>query len=52
MVSMADTMRLWRTATPNRRISPHEDEDLGPVKSNWVEVYTSDILVVRFKSNT
>jgi len=45
-------MHLWRIATPNRRISTHEDEDLGPVKSNWVEIYTSDILVVLFKPNT
>jgi hypothetical protein len=28
------------------------DEDLGPVTDNWVQVYTSDILVIRFKPHT
>ena len=27
-------------------------EDLGPVTDNWVQVYTSDILVIRFKPHT
>jgi hypothetical protein len=47
---LGDLQVGFNSAFPGTYYSAHDI--LGPVTDNWVEVYTSDILVVRFKPHT